>query len=121
MRVISQDGTMDLPYELIAFSIGYNGNKSENYIFVHSTIFGTDRGTIVARYSTEEKAKKAMDLLHETYVGKLFLSVNEDVEFDNTAKELLKNATILCTPNVDVRPIGDSRNVVFRFPADDEI
>ena len=76
MRVISQDGTMDLPYELIAFSTGYNGNKSENYIFVHSTIFGTDRGTIVARYSTEEKAKKAMDLLHETYVGKKIIAVD---------------------------------------------
>lgn len=87
----------------------------------HGLYFKDDSGTWIAEYSAEEKAEKAMNLLHETYVGKLFLSVNENVEFDNTAKELLKNTTILCTPNVDVRPIGDSRNVVFRFPADNEI
>ena len=117
MRVISQDGTVDLPYERIVISLENSGKDYCLLAFSECTSIGL----VIARYSAEEKAKKAMDLLHETYVGKLFLSVNENVEFDNTTKELLKNATILCTPNVDVRPIGDSRNVVFRFPADDEI
>lgn len=119
MRVISQDGTMDFPYNLFCFTI-----RTYDYdccIVAYPISHPNNSGTILATYSTEEKAKKAIDLLHETYVGKLFLSVNENVEFDNTTKELLKNATILCTPNVDVRPIGDSRNAVFRFPADDEV
>lgn len=117
MRVISQYGTLDLPYERIVFSLVNNLDGCS----VMASSEAISIGAIVARYSTEEKAEKAMDLLHETYVGKMFLTVNENVDFDNTAKELLKNATILCTPNVDVRPIGDSRNVVFRFPADDEV
>lgn len=117
MRVISQDGTLDLPYERIVISSENSG--SAYYLLGFSDC--TSIGLVIAMYSTEEKAKNAMDLLHETYVGKLFISVNENVEFDNNAKELLKNATILCTPNVDVRPIGDSRNVVFRFPADSEV
>ena len=121
MRVISQDGTMDLPYELIAFSTGYNGNKSENYIFVHSTIFGTDRGTIVARYSTEEKAKKAMYLLHETYVGKKIIAVNTDMDWDESAKELFKNTAILCTPSADVKLLDNGCGAVFKFPKDEEI
>lgn len=117
MRVISQCGTMDIPYESVVLSLVDNGNGCSVMAFSECL----SNGVTVARYSNDENAKKAMDLLHKTYVGKMFLTVNENVEFDNTAKELLKNATILCTPNVDVRPIGDSRNVVFRFPADDEI
>lgn len=117
MRVISQCGTMDIPYESVVLSLVDNGSGCSVMAFSDCL----SSGVTVARYSTEEKTKKAMELLHETYVGKMFISVNENVEFDNNAKELLKNATILCTPNVDVRPIGDSRNVVFRFPADDEI
>ena len=121
MRVISQCGTMDLPYELIAFSTGYNWNKSGNYIFAHSTIFGTDKGTIVARYSTEKKAEKAMDLLHETYIGKKILSVNEDVDFHESAKELLKNTSVICTPCADVKSIDNGGGIVFKFPKDEEI
>ena len=121
MRVISQCGRGDFPYEQISLVIRNFGRPDQWIIVAHGLHFKNDLGTRIAEYSTEEKAKKAMDLLHETYVGKLFLSATENVELDNTAKELLKNATILCTPNVDVRPIGDSRNVVFRFPADDEV
>lgn len=117
MRIISQCGTMDIPYESVVLSLVDNGNGCSVMAFSDCL----SSGVTVARYSNDENAKKAMDLLHETYVGKLFLSVNADVEFDNTTKELFKNATILCTPNVDVRPIGDSRNVVFRFPTDDEV
>ena len=121
MRVISQCGTMDLPYELIAFSTGYNGNKSENYIFVHSTIFGTDKGTIVAKYSTEEKVRKAMNLLHETYIGKKIFSVNADMDFHESAKELLKNTSIICTPCADLNLLDNGGGVVFKFPKDEEI
>lgn len=93
MRIISQCGTMDLPYELIAFSTGYNGNKSENYIFVHSTIFGTDKGTIVARYSTEEKARKVMGMVQKEYL--CYMTNNVGTAF--------------------IQP------KVFKFPNDDEI
>ena len=120
MRVISQCGRGDFPYESTFLTI-INPYKEQWFVYGYPFGIENNGGFRLAEYSSEEKAKKAMELLHETYVGKMFLTVNENVDFDNTAKELLKNATILCTPNVDVRPIGDSRNVVFRFPADDEI
>ena len=67
MRIISQNGLLDMPYELIAIS-PYSGNMA--------TIVGTfpgndlgkgDRVYILAEYSTEEKAIKAMEMCREYY------------------------------------------------------
>lgn len=71
MRIISQNGLLDMPYELIAISL-YSGNMA--------TIVGTfpgndlgkgDRVYILAEYSTEEKAIKAMEMCRHEY-GKVF-------------------------------------------------
>lgn len=65
MRIVSQTGLLDAPYELIAIS-PYSGNMA--------TIIGTfpgndlgkgDRVYILAEYSTEEKAIKAMEMCRE--------------------------------------------------------
>ena len=67
MRIISQSGLLDVPYELIAIS-PYSGNMT--------TIVGTfpgndpakgDRIYILGEYSTEEKAIKAMEMCREQY------------------------------------------------------
>ena len=67
MRIISQNGLLDMPYELIGIS-PYSGNMA--------TIVGTfpgnalgkgDRVYILAEYSTEEKAIKAMEMFREYY------------------------------------------------------
>lgn len=67
MRIISQNGLLDMPYELIAIS-PYSGNMT--------TIVGTfpgndlgkgDRIYILAEYSTEEKAIRAMEMCREYY------------------------------------------------------
>lgn len=58
MRVISQDGNFDLPYENLAIFIEYENVaarfKNERYL--------------LARYSSEAKAIKAMEMLRETYL-----------------------------------------------------
>lgn len=67
MRIISQNGLLDMPYELIGIS-PYSGNMA--------TIVGTfpgndlgkgDRVYILAEYSTEEKAVKAMEMCRRYY------------------------------------------------------
>ena len=69
MRIISQNGLLDVPYELIGIS-PYSGNMA--------TIVGTfpgndlgkgDRVYILAEYSTEEKAIKAMKMCREYYLS----------------------------------------------------
>lgn len=63
MRVISQCGAMDIPYESVVLSLVDNGNGCSVmafYDFISS-------GVTVARYSTEGKAKDAMSYLHAKY------------------------------------------------------
>lgn len=60
MRLISQNGEFDVPYEIAALS------RTENIIRVYVPIVG-EKGTVMARYSTDEKAKKVMEMLHRAY------------------------------------------------------
>lgn len=66
MRVISQDGTIDVPYEQVVIQcfnrVIYFLNK--NLTGVESVINDTE----MASYSTEEKAKKAMEMLRNKYM-----------------------------------------------------
>lgn len=81
MRIISQNGLLDVPYELIAIS-PYSVNMA--------TIVGTfpgnylgkgDRVYILAEYSTEEKAIKAMEMCREYYDSIFFEPQSEIFQF----------------------------------------
>lgn len=111
MRVISQNGKSDIPYEHFVFSIVGNGNgysivATKNIaespeVFVNS---------IIATYSTEEKAKKAMKMLRLAYENNEFYhhAANSEyfVEVCNVlSKELFKKST----------------SEYFQFPAEEEL
>lgn len=64
MRVISQDGTMDFPYKN---SIVFIDTRAKDAVFVRMQAIGDNEASIMAQYSTEEKAKKAMEMLREDY------------------------------------------------------
>ena len=53
MRLISQTGDIDIPYENTVLSV------AGNLIFAYVPIVG-EKGTIIASYSTKEKAEKVM-------------------------------------------------------------
>ena len=104
MRIISQNGLLDAPYELIAIS-PYSGNMA--------TIVGTfpgddigkgDRVYILGEYSSEEKAIKAMEMCREKYLSRMEL----DGGYDTVNGCYVQ-------PNYWVLPKG------FQLPADDEI
>lgn len=63
MRIISQDGEWDLPYDRIAV------NKLGNKIFAKGNLIsgGDDNYVELANYSRSEKTNMAMKLLHDTY------------------------------------------------------
>lgn len=70
MRVISQDGTIDVPYEMVVIQ-----RFKDKIYFLNKNLTGVE-GVVsdftIATYSTEEKAKKAMEMLreqHKKYVG----------------------------------------------------
>jgi hypothetical protein len=64
MRIISQDGKIDLPYEQISISIDYDDEMA-------IIAYAVSSGTIweLAEYSTKEKAEKAMKMLRAEYVN----------------------------------------------------
>ena len=124
MRIISQNGLLDMPYELIAIS-PYSGNMA--------TIVGTfpgnalgkgDRVYILAEYSTEEKAKKAMEVLRKAYVGNIVMFQN--VEPTDELKEMLKIHGIETIYAIlDNQPqeikFENHQNFYFQFPAEEEL
>lgn len=67
MRVISQDGSIDIPYEQVVIT-----RYEENIYFLNKNLTGVEQLTDdieIATYSTIEKAKKAMEMLRNSYTN----------------------------------------------------
>ena len=59
MRIISQDGTIDLPYEQVIIQ-----RFKKDIYFLNKNLIGVEQlisDMVVAKYSTEEKADEAME------------------------------------------------------------
>lgn len=116
MRLISQNGEFDVPYEITSLS------RTGNIIRAYVPIVG-EKGTVMARYSTNEKAQKAMKALHKVYAG-MFLAQNVEMS-DDDYEECIKMAardfgiikTIVNSPDIKFEPA----NIMFRFTEDDEV
>ena len=123
MRVISQDGTIDIPYELSAVTIGHKVDLSKFNINIRSKLLD-ERPCIVAIYSTEEKAKKAMEMLRKAYVGSIVMFQN--VESTDELKEMLKIHGIETIYAIlDNQPqeikFENHQNFYFQFPTEEEL
>lgn len=65
MRIISQDGTLDMPYEQVIIQ-----RFERDIYFLNNNLTGVEQlvtDMLVAKYSTAEKAKKAMEMLRSDY------------------------------------------------------
>ena len=120
MRVISQDGMQDIPYKKFVFSI-----TKENRIV--ATIGCTAPPTelymsSVAKYSIQEKAMKAMEMLRSAYTG--MPVVFQNIEPSEKFRELLEitktNGIITITDDKKSK-IEYVNNVIFQFPKDEDV
>ena len=100
MRIISQDGKCDYQYENSTLFIDYMDGRVIK--IVPST--GGCKGTKIATYSTEEKAKKSIEVLRKEYLKYIEIEGSADP----TGQGVIQ-------PNFWVLP------KVFQFPQDDEI
>lgn len=71
MRILSYNGVVDMPYELVALSVSYKIFKStvDKNVFcvnAHSNSLDAKR-VIMGECGSEEKAKKALELLNNAY------------------------------------------------------
>ena len=121
MRVISQDGTIDIPYELSAVTIGHKVDLSKFNINIRSKLLD-ERPCIVATYSTEEKAKKAMEMLRDAYIGMPIVMQNVDIS-EGVMKEFerLKKCGIVVQTENQPSKIECTSNAIFQFPTEEEL
>lgn len=109
MRILSQDGKFDFPYEKVCLEVSDSGK-----IFAQGDIWGTEDNYIeVAKYENEAKARKSMEMLREEYTGMPNIRRMDDLygRFKHTGKkdfELFIEHMVL-------------RKDYFQFPADDEV
>lgn len=108
MRVISQDGRTDIPYENFVFGI----TKDNSIVAIRDTIARPSEIShgVVATYSTEEKAKKAMKMLRLAYENNEFYHHTANSEhfaevYSVLSKEEFKKST----------------SEYFQFPAEEEL
>lgn len=109
MRILSQTGIVDLPYE----SIGISRNNTEIVATPIADSNPQERYWTLAEYSTEAKARKAMEMLREEYAGMPSIRRMDDLygRFKHTGKkdfELFIEHMVL-------------KKCYFQFPADDEV
>jgi hypothetical protein len=120
MRVISQDGTIDMPYEGVIIQ----RFKSRIY-FLNKNLTGVESlsdDMQIAEYSTEAKAVKAMEMLREAYIGMPIVMQNVDIS-EYVAKEFerLKKCGVMVRAENQPSKVDFINNTVFQFPQDDEI
>lgn len=121
MRIISQDGTIDVPYNFFSLSVASGKYKDVEYACIYCHNISASHGTKLAEYSSKGKAIKAMEMLREAYTGKPILNVDEipNLMPQDFRGKLGTGDILLCNkPSVDV---SFSSNYCFQFPKDDEV
>ena len=110
MRVISQDGTMDVPYEISSFSMAVGKYENVEHAVIFCYNYSTSMGTKMAEYGSKEKAKKAMEMLRERHTDNVFC--REDIQY---------KAEIMLDEGLDIVREMMMKCEYFRFPKDDEV
>lgn len=120
MRVISQDGTIDVPYEEVIIQ----RFRSRIY-FLNKNLIGVEslnEDMQIAEYSTKEKAKKAMEMLRDAYAGKFITNADIPDDFNETLKAAMKGGfgTVVVKDTCE-RVEFNNLNGYFHFPAEEEL
>lgn len=100
MRIISQSGRIDIPYEVAVVYVEYESIIAK---------VGDERYAM-GNYSTEEKAFKAMEMLRERHTDNVFC--REDIQY---------KAEIMLDDGLDIVREMMMKCEYFQFPKDDEV
>lgn len=104
MRVISQDGTFDMPYEM---SIVWCEDAGAVLL---QPIGETWEYQTFAKYSTEEKAKKAMEMLRIAYENNVFYHCTAGSKCFEEVRSILNE-----------EQFQKATTEYFQFPAEEEL
>lgn len=122
MRVISQDGTIDVPYDYFSLSMSSGKYKDVEVAYIYCQNSSSPIGTKLAEYSAEAKAIKAMEMLREAYISMPIVMQNVDVPEDVVKEfEKLKKCGVMIRADNQPSKVEFINNSIFQFPQDDEI
>lgn len=113
MRLISQDGCADIPYE--QFTIMLDANANYRVILAVS-----DKMEIaMASYSTSAKALDALKQMREAYKSVVIMVNDADKETLNKMYDMIKNnhSFVLAGKSSAIEKVA----ACFRFPQDEEV
>ena len=118
MRVISQDGTIDMPYESVIIQ-----RFGREIYFLNKNLIGVEQlvsDMDIATYSTEEKAKKAMEMLRDAYQYGKRVAVPK---FDESGIDKEDDITLYNTRLINDFFKGGTYvpTKVFQFPKDEDV
>lgn len=100
MRVISQHGNVDLPYEQIVVC-----HAMENVTALHN-----EKEYVLGKYSSQEKAYKAMEMLRKVYENNVFYHCTANSKRFEEVQSILSE-----------EQFQKATTEYFQFPQDDEI
>lgn len=100
MRILSQDGMIDVPYEKVGLTISCYGRTDgvdgdDKHYRIRAIGLDKERIDFMAHYFSEAKSRKAMEMLRTAYQG-------------NKIEETYHEGTNYYHP-------------IFQFPADDDL
>ena len=120
MRVISQDGTIDVPYEIGSLTIAVGKYENVEHVVIFCYNYSTSSGTKMAEYGSKEKAKKAMEMLRDTYQYGKRVAVPK---FDESGIDKEDDITLYNTRLINDFFKGGTYvpTKVFQFPKDEDV
>lgn len=112
MRVISQTGKTDVPYENFVFSILNSSGGNYGIVAVKNVAEPPEvfMNSLIATYSTKAKAIKAMEMLRKSYENNEFYHHMSTTDTFKDVASLLNN-----------EKFNEVTRECFQFPQDDEI
>ena len=125
MRVISQDGNTDLPYENIVLYTEERTTGTGKYVYDVYATTDWNKCRLLATYRTESKVKKALEILHNAYTGIIKgLNVEFSEGMEEKINEIMKNGygMLIVKENYEGNRLEFyPMNTIFKFPADEDL
>lgn len=110
MRIISQDGKVDIPYDYFLLSMDSGKFSDGEIAIIYCRNLSSPDGTKLARYSTKEKALKAMKMLRKSYENNEFYHCIAGSKCFEEIRSILSE-----------EQFQKATTEYFQFPQDDEI
>ena len=111
MRLISQNGMIDVPYDKVILGIFDQNNRQEYVIYAYHD---SPRPLFIATYSTKDKALKVMEMLREQYMKLGMIKILASGTCEYMDKSLGKEEKMEIYADY-------CKKHCFKFPSDEEL